>query len=50
MAESRLERVAMSSPEMLGRGTDLDLADVEMVAYVVDEAIACMGLAALVHE
>jgi hypothetical protein len=50
MAESKLERAATRILEMLGKGRALDLAGVEMVAYAVDEGIACMGLAALVRE
>jgi hypothetical protein len=50
MAESRRETVAIHILEILDMGMVLDLADVEMVAYVVGEAIAYMVLAALVRE
>jgi hypothetical protein len=50
MAGSRREMVAMHILEILDMGMVLDLADVEMVAYVVGEAIAYMVLAALVRE
>jgi hypothetical protein len=50
MAESRREMVAMRILEILDMGMVLDLADEEMVAYVVGEAIAYIGLAALVRE
>jgi hypothetical protein len=47
MAESRLEKVAKNSLGRLDMGMAEDLSGVEMVACVVDGAIACMGLAAL---